>query len=660
MDIRCGSCTKLFRVGDEKIAGKGIRFKCSRCGEVITITKQDLEMDLLAREGGDEVPAVQQPVPPPPPRPAHIPAAEAQEYRPQQTPAQTVPSQEFQPQEYQPTEAPQAGLDDFDFSDPHAAAFNAGQDAAQEETASGTGGDFSFATETEQEAGAPEISISEDEAKDADAAFSFPDDLISEPQRKPAFSSQDAEPELGGGGDDDRVFAPDAGPAPDLAMPDEDIPDLRASAMPPAQEPEKGPAFTLPPKTGPVFTPPPKQKHPLPPKPAPAPPQDDDDIDLAAALSLPPAGATGEEGGASGAGFDHGDIGDEGIRTPRAAAVGEAIHPLASGNATGAVTGLGCALPLVLLMILGFGTIAKLMPILGDLPFYHLVVALGAGIFSMAVMIGVLIAVRQARAGRKLFFLMNMLIGTAFGAGFGAVLDATVGLASGKGLDPAAFLASAAAWGVFAFILSIPLVIVRRIMVFTKEETFGAPMTGLQKAGAALSLVIVLASLYAQGTLTGRVEQAAQGMIQQAQEEITPAGLTVENAHAYVDPGTGDLVITGTIKNTTDRTKPGWYLVVDVYDTARNVVATVTMVNGVQLFTPRDYGILGQRGTDIKELQAKMLLSVPSAVVPAGGSVEFEAHLMAPPAGIASFLPVLKTFDPFAVFEKMANDMERR
>ena len=49
METRCGNCNKLFRVADEKIAGSGIRFKCSRCGQVITITKDDLDMDLLAR-----------------------------------------------------------------------------------------------------------------------------------------------------------------------------------------------------------------------------------------------------------------------------------------------------------------------------------------------------------------------------------------------------------------------------------------------------------------------------------------------------------------------------------------------------------------------------------------------------------------------------------
>jgi len=52
MDIRCKTCSKLFRIADEKIAGKGIRFKCSQCGEVITVLREDLERDRMARENG--------------------------------------------------------------------------------------------------------------------------------------------------------------------------------------------------------------------------------------------------------------------------------------------------------------------------------------------------------------------------------------------------------------------------------------------------------------------------------------------------------------------------------------------------------------------------------------------------------------------------------
>ncbi len=43
MEIRCGSCNKLFRVSDDKITGKGIKFACSRCGEYVKITREDFE-----------------------------------------------------------------------------------------------------------------------------------------------------------------------------------------------------------------------------------------------------------------------------------------------------------------------------------------------------------------------------------------------------------------------------------------------------------------------------------------------------------------------------------------------------------------------------------------------------------------------------------------
>src|SRR3990172_7869282 len=43
MEVRCGSCKKLFRVSDDKITGPGVKFKCTRCSEYVRITKEDFE-----------------------------------------------------------------------------------------------------------------------------------------------------------------------------------------------------------------------------------------------------------------------------------------------------------------------------------------------------------------------------------------------------------------------------------------------------------------------------------------------------------------------------------------------------------------------------------------------------------------------------------------
>jgi predicted Zn finger-like uncharacterized protein len=49
MEIRCGSCNKLFRVSDDKITGKGIKFACTRCGEYVKITSEDFENYTLSQ-----------------------------------------------------------------------------------------------------------------------------------------------------------------------------------------------------------------------------------------------------------------------------------------------------------------------------------------------------------------------------------------------------------------------------------------------------------------------------------------------------------------------------------------------------------------------------------------------------------------------------------
>ncbi len=49
MEIRCGGCNKLFRVSDDKITGKGIKFACTKCGEPIKITREDFENYTLSQ-----------------------------------------------------------------------------------------------------------------------------------------------------------------------------------------------------------------------------------------------------------------------------------------------------------------------------------------------------------------------------------------------------------------------------------------------------------------------------------------------------------------------------------------------------------------------------------------------------------------------------------
>ncbi len=49
MEVRCASCNKLFRVSDDKITGRGIKFPCTRCGESVKITHEAFEHYTLSQ-----------------------------------------------------------------------------------------------------------------------------------------------------------------------------------------------------------------------------------------------------------------------------------------------------------------------------------------------------------------------------------------------------------------------------------------------------------------------------------------------------------------------------------------------------------------------------------------------------------------------------------
>jgi hypothetical protein len=334
------------------------------------------------------------------------------------------------------------------------------------------------------------------------------------------------------------------------------------------------------------------------------------------------------------------------------------VHPLASGNATGFAAGLGCAVPLVALMTLGFGMIVKFIPFAAGLPLIHLLAIVGTGIISLSVMIGMIIALVQARAGKKLFFLVNILVGTIMGAGFGVGESAVLSLIAGSGLNIPLIITNAAGTAAVAFVLSVLVVISRRFMVFTKDETFSQPLTGLQKAGLAASLAVALVAVYEIGSFAGRMEQTAGMTHLQAREIVSAAGLQVANAHGYFEPGTGDLVITGAIRNMTDRPKAGWYLVAEIRDDKEAVLTTVSMLSGIQLFTAEEYKILAKRGANIEELR-QALSMVGKGTIPSRGSVDFELRVIGPPKGSARFLPLLKTFDPSKLAESVKSGSAR-
>ncbi len=338
----------------------------------------------------------------------------------------------------------------------------------------------------------------------------------------------------------------------------------------------------------------------------------------------------------------------------------DTIHPFVSGASAGAISGLGCALPVLAVMLLGFGFASKVIPLLSKLPIYYVVFVSAAGLMALGIVIGAFLAMIQSGSEKKIFSFSGMLIGALLGAAVGAGYAAAVDMISGAGINTTAIFKGAVNWGITAFLVSIAVVFIRRVVLSSRKESFSAHLSGLQLFGLILSLVIVGSAVYGNVLLRSKMHTATEETAATFLKDMTsPEGLQMTNAlSGYIDTN-GDLVIAGVVENTTDKEKPLWYLVADVYDAQNNVLTRAKMLNGKQLYTGRDYDILARRGVNVQELKARNLQD-KGAPLPPKGIVNFEIRIMEPPVGIATFNATLQKFDPLQMMKEAAEDMQQR
>ncbi|MEK6697929.1 MAG: zinc-ribbon domain-containing protein [Nitrospirota bacterium] len=502
MDVRCGGCNKLFRVSDDKVIGSGIRFKCTRCGEYVAITREAFDEYSLSQAGGAALPMPEPPAPAAPKPPAfEIPSA---------------------PRVEEPVKAPAPP------------------------SLEPSGFDFRAAQPEEQ-----------------------------------GFILSKAAP----------GSAHEAGPP------------LASAALPEVLEPS------------------------------------------------PAAKAAREQARPSS------QIGRVSTHQRSLDASGDTIHPFASGPAAGIVAGLGCALPVLAVILLAFSIITQYVPLLATMPIYHVAAVSAAGLISIGILIALFLAMLQSWAERKMFSFLGIILGALFGAALGAGHSASLDLISRAGINQARLVNGAIGGGIISFLVVIPLVIIRRTMLTSKKESFSARLSGGQIFGFLFALAIIGFALYGEFLLTAKVQAAAQGTMSALMDMSSTEGLKIINPSGYMDTN-GDLVITGTVENAADKEKPVWYLVAEVYDARNTVIIKARMMNGKQLYTQRDYDILVKRGSDVQDLKAKSRERGPA--LPPKGMMNFEIRIMEPPVGIATFNAMLRQFDPMEMMKEAASEMKQR
>lgn len=541
MEVRCGHCNKLFRVADDKITGTGIRFKCSKCGESVTITSEDFQRYKLSQE---TVSVLDTFAPKLPKASAAAPA--------EPKPVPTEPS-------------PAEGFAGFDIIEDH-------------ETA--------------------------------------------------------AEREL-----------PKEEPAPFLAAPHEFGEEALAGA-PPLATPE------VKPPTKPVAAPPPPQPKPVPqPKPAPR------------VEAVPPQVAPATPG--AGAAPSPPPVMERPAPVPRPAAAPatgrlDEIHPLASGSFAGAVGGIGCAIPVLAMTLLGVGAVSLLAGgKTGNLPVGQVVLLTGSSFIGFGVLIGIVLAFFQARAESGISGFLGVLIGGFLGALFGAAKGMIVAAGSGAVFSIAIIVTAAMGWGIKALLLSGAVVLARRVMVSSRTETQAATISGGQLLGIGMSMLVLFLGIFGEVRTALNLKNVKEEATTAFQDMVSAEGLQVTSSLASWDQSNGDLILNVTVENTTDQEKPGGYIVAVVYDANGGELIQVKMLNGKQMFTHRDYGIMVKRNVNVQEFKGKQLQEKPVAIPP-HGLVNVEMRVLEPPAGVASFVASFQPFDPMKMIKEQMEEAAKQ
>lgn len=342
------------------------------------------------------------------------------------------------------------------------------------------------------------------------------------------------------------------------------------------------------------------------------------------------------------------------------AASADTIHPLVSGSLAGAVGGIGCAIPVLAMTLLGIGAVSLLAGgKTGNLPVGQVMLLAGSSLIGFGVLIGIVLAFFQARTESSMFGFLGVLMGGLLGAVFGAVKGMIVAAGSGAVFSVAIIVTSALGWGIKALLLSGAVVLARRVMMSPRTESSAATISGGQLLGIGLAALVLFLGIFGEVRTALNMKTVKEEATKAFQDMASAEGLQVTSSLASWDPATGDLVLNVTIENTGDAEKKPWYLVAEVYDASGNVLTTVKMLTGKQLYTQRDYEIMGRRGVNVQNFRMEQMKQMEPPLT-AHGVINVEMRVMEPPAGVASFVASFQPFDPLKMLREQMEDATKQ
>ena len=200
-------------------------------------------------------------------------------------------------------------------------------------------------------------------------------------------------------------------------------------------------------------------------------------------------------------------------------------NPIVNASYAGALAGIGCAIPSVIMTMLGIGFLSLGMRISGY-SFAGAVLMALLKMLSAGVLIGISLAVIGAKTEIDVWSIWGGLIGTAIGGAIGLISGLFMGIFMGGVLGIAVLFGAVILWVIKGALLSLVVILVRRYVLSSEDNpSLSSPLSTRQMATVGVLFFLMVFTI----VMEMKGHYYARAAFEQAKQEASSNGLSIED-----------------------------------------------------------------------------------------------------------------------------------
>lgn len=327
------------------------------------------------------------------------------------------------------------------------------------------------------------------------------------------------------------------------------------------------------------------------------------------------------------------------------------VNPIVTGVYAGALGGFICAIPAVLLTMLGIGLASLGLGISGFSAAASLVMSF-LRMLSLGVMTGIALAFVDAKTEADMWSARGILVGMLIGVIMGLTYGIFMYLIIGGVIGTIAIIGSVFGWIIKTAIVTLAVILSKNYVFRSMEPgSFSLEISGMQKTVTAVLFFFMIFTL----GMEAKGLYLTKSSYEESLKEVSAEGLTVKDMKELRN-AEGDLVISGLVENLTEDDKTGWYLMAELVDNEDRVISKARLINGAQSYTARDFKIYHERGKRVSP--ERLLKPDTDVIIKPGESVSFEVVFLNPPREYKECKLTMKDLDLNAMQEYLRESLE--